>query len=133
MWCIPNGVFNFNEHSYPCYCFIDLWPTANFTITHFAHVLFDFETSGLAHPYFYWDKDGNKRALCFYRRIWLCWFIHMTMALLGHMKLWFQTFAVFWMLYAFFWVIPRRLNFICRHFGTLCLFHLHRQVGMKND
>jgi len=32
------------------------------------------------------------------------------------------------MLYAFFWVIPRRLNFICQHFGTLCLFHLHRQV-----
>jgi len=24
------------------------------------------------------------------------------------------------MLYAFFWVIPRRLNFICRRFGTLC-------------
>ena len=24
---------------------------------------------------------------------------------------WFQTFAVFWMLYAFFWVIPRHLNF----------------------
>ena len=46
---------------------------------------------------------------------------------------WFQTFAVFWKLYAFFWVIPRRLNFICRRFGTLCLFHLHRQVGMKND
>jgi len=33
------------------------------------------------------------------------------------------------MLYAFFWVIPRRLNFICRRFGTLCLFHLRRQVG----
>jgi hypothetical protein len=32
-------------------------------------------------------------------------------------------------LYVFFWVIPRRLNFICRRFGTLCLFHLHRQVG----
>jgi len=31
--------------------------------------------------------------------------------------------------YVFFWVIPRRLNFICRRFGTLCLFHLHRQVG----
>jgi len=30
------------------------------------------------------------------------------------------------MLYAFFWVIPRRLKFICRRFGTLCLFHLHR-------
>ena len=42
---------------------------------------------------------------------------------------WFQTFAVFCMLYVFFWVILRRLNFICRHFGTLCLFHLHRQVG----
>jgi len=42
---------------------------------------------------------------------------------------WFQTFAMFWMLYAFFWVISRRLNFICRRFGTLCLFHLHRQVG----
>jgi len=33
------------------------------------------------------------------------------------------------MLYAFFWVIPLRLNFICRRFGTLCLFHLYRQVG----
>jgi len=29
------------------------------------------------------------------------------------------------LLYAFFWVIPGRLNFVCRHFGTLCLFHLH--------
>ena len=43
---------------------------------------------------------------------------------------WFQTFAVFWKLYAFFWVIPRRLNFISRRFGTLCLFHLHRRIGM---
>jgi hypothetical protein len=34
-------------------------------------------------------------------------------------------------LYAFFWVIPWRLNFICRHFRTLS--HLHRRVGMKND
>jgi hypothetical protein len=33
--------------------------------------------------------------------------------------------------YAFFWVIPRRLWFKCRRFGTLCLFHLHRRVGMK--
>jgi len=45
---------------------------------------------------------------------------------------WFQTFAVFWILYAFFQVIPQRLNFICRHFRTLCLFHLHRQIGMKD-
>ena len=35
------------------------------------------------------------------------------------------------MLYAFFWVIPRGLNFICRRFGTL--FHLHRRIGMKDD
>jgi len=34
-----------------------------------------------------------------------------------------------YMLYVFFWVIPRRLKFICRRFGTLCLFHLHREVG----
>ena len=33
---------------------------------------------------------------------------------------WFQTFTVFWMLYGFFWVIPRRLNLICQRFGTLC-------------
>jgi hypothetical protein len=38
-----------------------------------------------------------------------------------------------YMLYAFFWVIPRRLNFICRRFGTLCLFHLHRQVSVKME
>jgi len=36
-------------------------------------------------------------------------------------------------LYAFFWVILRCLEFICRRFGTLCLLHLHRQVSMKND
>ena len=29
-------------------------------------------------------------------------------------------------LYAFFWVILRRLNFICRSFGTPCLFHLNK-------
>jgi len=26
----------------------------------------------------------------------------------------------------------RRLNFICRRFGTLWLFHLHRRIGLKN-
>jgi len=34
------------------------------------------------------------------------------------------------MLYAFFWVIPWRLTSICQRFGTLCLFHLHKQVGI---
>ena len=33
------------------------------------------------------------------------------------------------LLHAFFWVIPRRLNFVCRRFGTLCLFNLHRQMA----
>jgi hypothetical protein len=32
--------------------------------------------------------------------------------------------------YAFFWVIPRRLKLICRRFGTLCLFHIHRQAHL---
>jgi len=35
-------------------------------------------------------------------------------------------------LYAFFWVIPRRLNFMCRHFRTHCLFHLHRRIGIPS-
>ena len=33
---------------------------------------------------------------------------------------WFQTFVMFWMLYAFFWVIPRRPKFMCWRFTTLC-------------
>ena len=37
------------------------------------------------------------------------------------------------LLYAFLWVIPRRLNFICRRFRTLCLFHLHRWMGVKYE
>jgi hypothetical protein len=36
-------------------------------------------------------------------------------------------------LYVFFWVIPRRLNFISRRFGTLYLFHLHRQEDAYKD
>ena len=38
---------------------------------------------------------------------------------------WFQTFVLFWMFYSFFWVILRSLNFMCRLFGTLWLFHFH--------
>ena len=36
---------------------------------------------------------------------------------------WFQTFAVFWIYYVFFRVVPRRMYYICRRFGTLYLFH----------
>jgi hypothetical protein len=35
--------------------------------------------------------------------------------------------STFHLLYSFFWVIPQRLNFKCRCFGTLCLFHHHRR------
>jgi len=35
------------------------------------------------------------------------------------------------MLYVFFWVIPQRLNFIFRRFGTFFPFHLRRQVDMN--
>jgi len=35
--------------------------------------------------------------------------------------------STFNLLYSFFWVIPQHLNFICRRFGTLGLFHHHRQ------
>jgi hypothetical protein len=41
---------------------------------------------------------------------------------------WLQTSAVSWMSYSFFWIILRCLNFLCRHFGTICLFHLHRSL-----
>jgi len=41
-----------------------------------------------------------------------------------------KLFSMKWVLCAFFWVIPRRLKFICRRFGTLCLW---RQVGEKNE
>jgi hypothetical protein len=30
------------------------------------------------------------------------------------------------MLYSFFWVITRLLNFMCRRYGTLCQLHLYR-------
>ena len=33
-------------------------------------------------------------------------------------------------MYAFFWVNPWLLNFICQCFRTLCLFHLHRRVDL---
>ena len=40
-----------------------------------------------------------------------------------------QELKIFFVVVCFFSVIPQLLNFICRRFGTLCLFHFHRQVG----
>ena len=37
------------------------------------------------------------------------------------------------MLYSFVWVIPWHLNFMCRCFGTLCLFHLHRSCEQEEQ
>jgi hypothetical protein len=37
------------------------------------------------------------------------------------------------MLYAFPWVFPRRLNFTCRRFETLFLFHLHTYPPLKME
>ena len=54
-----------------------------------------------------------------------------TMPFQGNKATKFQTFAVFCMLYDFFWVSPRHQNFICWRFGTLCLFHLHRRIGVE--
>jgi len=34
-------------------------------------------------------------------------------------------------MYAFFWVIHRRLNFICQRFGTLYRLHLHTYPPLK--
>jgi hypothetical protein len=65
------------------------------------------------------DKRGLKN-LCFFLNICLIYS-------------WFQTFALLWMSYAFFWVIHRHLYFTYQHFGTHCLFHLHRWVGMKME
>ena len=39
---------------------------------------------------------------------------------------WFQTFAVVWILYIFFWVFPRRQIVVGRLFGTPYQFHLQR-------
>jgi hypothetical protein len=35
------------------------------------------------------------------------------------------------LLYALFWVNFRRLNFICRRFGTFSLSHLYRRIGVE--
>ena len=43
-----------------------------------------------------------------------------------HFKFYLQTPKSSLMLYVFFWVFPRRLIVVCRRFGTLYLFHLHR-------
>jgi len=45
---------------------------------------------------------------------------------------WLQTFTVFWMLYAFFWVIPQHLNFIFKSYRTLCTTFLSTRLWRWN-
>jgi len=63
-------------------------------------------------------ERGRPQMIIWRMRI-ACWIPKATNAHTGCVFLIFQTFAVFCMLYVFFWVIPRCLNFICRRFGTL--------------
>jgi hypothetical protein len=45
-----------------------------------------------------------------------------------------QLFALFWMLYALLWVIPRRLNFICRmYMYAECIFHTYLPIKMEQS
>ena len=44
------------------------------------------------------------------------------LSLFGHWTI--PTDKINWIFYSLFWVIPRRLNFMCRRFGTFCHFHL---------
>src|SRR5215469_4480113 len=37
------------------------------------------------------------------------------------------------MSYVLFWDVLWRVKFSCQRFGTLCLFHLQRRVGVKCD
>jgi len=75
-----------------------------------------------------WHVEGNAAALGD-----LMMSVHQTKCQAYITYFLFQTFAVFWMLYVFFWVIPRCLNFICQRFGTLCLFHLHTTYKNGTD
>jgi hypothetical protein len=79
-----------------------------------------------------WQRHSNFRPLAS-RDLWLSDAEHRAVQLnkngAGPIKLIIGK-IVTTLLYVFFWVIPRWLNFIRRRFGTLCLFHLHRQVGV---
>ena len=44
----------------------------------------------------------------------------------GHVQSSYSSGRKLQLLFVFFWVIPRRLIYICRRFGTLYLFHLRR-------
>jgi hypothetical protein len=61
----------------------------------------------------------------------MCVFWYTKLIIISLLRSWTQNFNVSWLLYALPWVILWRLNFMCWRFGTLCLFHLHRHLGVK--
>jgi hypothetical protein len=79
-------------------------------------------------------RQDNKLKNCC---IWLVTYLNCTMMhgltnlTFTNDRYWFQTSAVFWMLYYFFWVIPRRLSFPYRRFGTHCSIFMGR-LNKKN-
>jgi hypothetical protein len=91
---------------------------------HFVHIC-AFSTE----MHYFYNKTYLFESVSILQKIFHCKFnvVHFSCIYITYVK--FNTN----MLYVFFWVIPQRLNIICRRFGTLCLFHLHRQVGMKNN
>ena len=79
----------------------------------------------------------NLKKFCKYSlTIWRWWYsqrlrfihqnIHCSVDWKTVVSSWFQTFAALWMWYSFFWAIARRLNFLCRRFGTLCSIFIGR-------
>jgi hypothetical protein len=64
--------------------------------------------------------ERGRAQMAVWRMRIVCWITRATNTHSEYFNTWFKTFAVFWMLYTFFWIIPLRLNFICRRFGTHC-------------
>jgi hypothetical protein len=56
----------------------------------------------------------------------LLWYIYIVVILIVNFLV--ATKTITSLFYAFFWVIPRGLNFICRRFGTLCSIFIGRWV-----
>jgi hypothetical protein len=73
-----------------------------------------------AHPTRSWPEEGS----------WCPHLMRLSIVelnmLIGYLNSWFQIFAVFWILYLFFWVFSRRQVKFYRRFGTLCQVNLQR-------
>ena len=82
-------------------------------LTHISFISRLAEATAIRH--FFFNDVISVRVGIYMWGLWDLWKLKTTFEIS-----WFQTFARFWMLYSLFWVIPGRLNFMCRRFGTLC-------------